>query len=100
MISYCKGQAGENEQARESGIKRVRERNREGKKKKKTEQSRGKGEGFRNILKEDASQEFLLIYLPICNLCGIMERGRGRGQKERERADRRVQRCVNRQEES
>lgn len=97
MISYCKGQAGENEKAREQGIKRVREKQRRQKKKK---LSRGKGEGFRNILKEDTSQEFLLIYLPIYSLCGIMERGRGGGQKDRERADRRVQRCVNRQEES
>lgn len=97
MISYCKGQAGENEKAREQGIKRVREKQRRQKKKKTKQRKRGRVSEY---LKEDASQEFLLIYLPIYSLCGIMERGRGGGQKERERADRRVQRCVNRQEES
>jgi len=55
----------------------VKERESEGKKKQKATK-KGKGFGISSTLKEDASQEFLLIYLPICSLCGLMERGRGR----------------------
>lgn len=79
VISYCKGQAGEKERAREQGIKRVRER----------DKKKGKAFGISSPLKEDASQEFLLIYLPICSRGGIMEKGRGRGgEEESERGDR------------
>lgn len=76
VISYCKGQAGEKERAREQGIKRVRER-------------QEKGEGFWNILTSEGRRftgipPYLFAYLQPWWNNGKGE-GKRRGRRERER---------------
>ncbi len=76
VISYCKGQAGEKERAREQGIKRVRER-------------QEKGEGFWNILTSEGRRftgipPHLFAYLQPWWNNGKGE-GKRRGRRERER---------------
>ncbi len=61
VISYCKGHARKKESERTRN-KESRER----------EKKKGKAFGISSPLKEDASQEFLIIYLPICSHGGIM----------------------------
>lgn len=81
MISYCKGQTGENERAREQGIKRVRERNGGGKKKKKTEQSKGKGEGFPKILTPEGRRTIGIPPYLFAYLQPVWNNGKGEGRR-------------------